>query len=87
MVHALDGDLGRAEEGVERGDEGGADNVADVALLGGAAGEEEGEVFAGGGGEVVAGGAGEDNVGAVGWEGGGGDAGEAARRWVSGCVS
>ena len=42
IVNALDGDLGGAEQAVQRGDEGRADDAADVAGFGGAAGEDQG---------------------------------------------
>ena len=43
VVDALDGDVGGAELGRQRGDERGADDPADVAALEGAAREDEGE--------------------------------------------
>ncbi len=61
-----------------------ADYVANVAVFRGAAGEDEGQVFADAFDGIVVCGAGGDDVGAVGWEGGGWDAGESA---VCGFVS
>ena len=83
IVDALNGHLGCAEHAVEGGDKGRSDDAADVAAFGGAAGENEGQIFAGAGDEVVAGGAVEVDGGAGGGDGGGGDAGEATGGLIS----
>lgn len=63
VVDALDGDVGGSEFGVEGGDEGRSDDVADVAVFGGAAGEDQCELFAReAGGDVVSGHAREVDV-------------------------